>query len=148
VKKTIGAWAVAIAFLLAYEAYAVLNSVPGDTLSEAVWQYGQHPMVAFAAGVLIGHFFWQSRGSSVVERMAHNHHVEGSIPSPATSSGVAPTVEQYAVNVPVAGSNPAPGATVKFPIFSEHFVFVPYDEDIALKWANLKWLRVPRNEND
>lgn len=60
-KKTVVAWLVAIAFLLAYEMYAVMNSVPGDTLSEAVWKYGQHPMIAVAVGVLIGHFFWQRK---------------------------------------------------------------------------------------
>lgn len=66
-KKTVVAWLVAIAFLLVYEFYAVANSVPGDTLSEAVWAYGQHPMVSFAMGVLVGHFFWQrkcGKGSS------------------------------------------------------------------------------------
>ena len=52
-------WLVVLAILLAYEAYAVLNSAPGDTLSEAVWQYGRHPMVTFAVGVLCGHWFWQ-----------------------------------------------------------------------------------------
>lgn len=86
-----------------------------------------------------------SRGSSVVERLAHNQHVEGSIPSPATSSGVAQKVEQYAVNVPVAGSNPAPGATFNYPVYGENHVYIPYDEDVALKWANLKWLKVSRN---
>lgn len=60
-KKTVLAWVIAIVGLLAYEGYAVLNSVPGDTLSEAVWKFGQHPMVAFAAGVLVGHFWWQRK---------------------------------------------------------------------------------------
>lgn len=53
------AWVVGIAVLLSYEMWAVFNAIPGDTLSEAVWVYGQHPMIAFAAGVLVGHFFWQ-----------------------------------------------------------------------------------------
>lgn len=57
------AWAAGITLVLGYEAYAVMNSMPGDTLSEFVWRYGQHPMVSFAAGVLVGHFWWQSRGS-------------------------------------------------------------------------------------
>ncbi len=60
-KRTAAAWLIAIAGLLAYEMYAVLNGAPGDTLSEAVWKYGQHPMIAFAAGVLVGHFFWQAK---------------------------------------------------------------------------------------
>lgn len=58
-KKARAAWLIAIIGLLVYEAYAVLNGAPGDTLSEAVWQYGRHPMVTFAAGVLVGHFWWQ-----------------------------------------------------------------------------------------
>jgi len=61
VKKTVVAWVVGILGMLAYEAYAVANSTPGDTLSEAVWKYGQHPMVSFAVGVLVGHFWWQQR---------------------------------------------------------------------------------------
>jgi hypothetical protein len=61
VKRAGYAWTIAILILLGYEGYAVFNNVPGDTLSEAVWKYGQHPMLAFAAGVLVGHFFWQAR---------------------------------------------------------------------------------------
>jgi len=56
------AWVLALALLLAYELYAVFNGAPGDTLSEAVWARGQHPMLAFAAGVLVGHFWWQGKG--------------------------------------------------------------------------------------
>jgi len=59
VKRARVAWLIAIVGLLIYEAYAVLNGVPGDTLSEAVWTYGRHPMIGFAAGVVVGHFFWQ-----------------------------------------------------------------------------------------
>lgn len=61
-KRTVTAWLVAITLLLAYEGYAVLNEIPGDTLSEAVWKYGQHPMLTFAVGVVIGHLFWQKKG--------------------------------------------------------------------------------------
>ena len=60
-KRTAIAWIVAITGLLIYEMYTVFNGVPGDTLSEAVWKYGQHPMIAFAAGVLVGHWFWNSK---------------------------------------------------------------------------------------
>lgn len=146
-KKTNLAWIIAIGFLIAYEAYTLLNAIPGDTLSEAVWRVAsERPLIPFLAGVLCGHFFWQQvRGSSVAEQGAHNAEVEGAIPSPATNSGVAQKVEQYAVNVPVAGSNPAPGATFNYPVYGEGFVFIPYDEDVALKWANLKWLKIQRN---
>lgn len=61
VKRTAAAWLIAVGGLLAYEMYAVLNGTPGDTLSEAVWIWGQHPMVAFAVGVVAGHFWWQKK---------------------------------------------------------------------------------------
>lgn len=60
-KKTAAAWLIAIAGLLAYEAYALFNGTPGDTLSEAVWKYGQHPMIALAVGVVLGHLLWQRK---------------------------------------------------------------------------------------
>jgi hypothetical protein len=53
------AWVVGIIAMLVYELWSVFNSVPNDTLSEAVWEHGQHPMFALAVGILIGHFFWQ-----------------------------------------------------------------------------------------
>jgi hypothetical protein len=59
-KKTRLAWLIAIGGLLAYETYTLMNSTPGDTLSEAVWAViYQQPLVPFLAGVLCGHFFWQ-----------------------------------------------------------------------------------------
>ena len=63
-KKTVLAWIAAICFLLAYEVYALANATPGDTLSEAVWEYGQHPMIWLAVGILLGHFAWQRRGNA------------------------------------------------------------------------------------
>jgi hypothetical protein len=62
-NRTVAAWLIAVAGLLFYEGYALLNHTPGDTLSEAVWTYGQHPMIVFCAGVLVGHFWWQRRAS-------------------------------------------------------------------------------------
>jgi hypothetical protein len=70
-KKTVFAWIAAICGLLAYEGYTLLNDVPGDTLSEAVWKYGQHPMIGLAVGVLLGHFFWRGKACPVCGR---NHH--------------------------------------------------------------------------
>jgi len=55
------AWVIAIAVLLVYEAYAVGNHIPGDTLSEAVWAIADYPLVPFLAGIVCGHFFWQRR---------------------------------------------------------------------------------------
>jgi len=59
VKKALAAWVTAGVGLLAYEVYAVVNHTPGDTLSEAMWKYGQHPMIGVAIGILIGHLWWQ-----------------------------------------------------------------------------------------
>lgn len=56
------AWTAGLIVVLGYEAFAVLNATPNDTLSEFIWKYGQHPMVSFAAGVVIGHFWWQRSG--------------------------------------------------------------------------------------
>lgn len=60
-NKAAAAWIGGLSVLLVYELYAVFNSTPGDTLSEAVWAYAQHPMVALAVGILIGHFWWQRK---------------------------------------------------------------------------------------
>ncbi len=40
-----------------YEVYALVNGVPGDTLSEGVWGIN-HPMLPAAVGVVFGHLFW------------------------------------------------------------------------------------------
>ncbi len=63
-KKTRLAWIAAICFLLAYEAWTLMNSIPGDTLSEAVWSWVyEYPLIPFLAGIVMGHFFWQRRGN-------------------------------------------------------------------------------------
>lgn len=59
--KTRAAWGIAVVGLLGYEAYTLMNAVPGDTLSEAVWEWSRHPLLPFLAGFLMGHFFWQRR---------------------------------------------------------------------------------------
>lgn len=51
-------WVAGITIVLAYAAWALMNNVPHDTLSEWVWAH-PHPMLSFAAGVVIGHLFWQ-----------------------------------------------------------------------------------------
>lgn len=49
-----------IVVLLGWEAYALGNRTSGDTISEIVWQATRRwPIIAFLAGVLCGHFFWQ-----------------------------------------------------------------------------------------
>jgi len=45
--------------LFVYEAYALINSKSGDTISEIVWHLSQRPLVPFLFGLLCGHFFWQ-----------------------------------------------------------------------------------------
>lgn len=60
--KTKLAWLTAIGGLLVYEGYALFNEAKDDTLSEEVWRsIPRRPLVSFAAGMLIGHFFWQSQ---------------------------------------------------------------------------------------
>ncbi len=62
-------WLIAITLLLAYEGYEVLSGTPRDILSECIWAYG----APFAAGVLVGHFFWQRKpkydGLRVIQRI-------------------------------------------------------------------------------
>lgn len=57
------AWGAGVLIVLGYEAFAVVNATPNDTLSEWMWRYGQHPMVAFAVGVVSGHLWWQRKGA-------------------------------------------------------------------------------------
>jgi hypothetical protein len=45
--------------LLGYEAWALLNHERDDTISEIMWTRSRRPVVPFALGVLMGHFFWQ-----------------------------------------------------------------------------------------
>lgn len=62
VKRTTIAWVVAIVALLGYEGYTLINTTPGDTLSEAVWAVaGSYPLLPFLVGILCGHFFWQRK---------------------------------------------------------------------------------------
>ena len=47
--------------LLVYEYFALRNECEGDTISEIVWTAAtERPIVPFAAGVICGHFFWQT----------------------------------------------------------------------------------------
>jgi len=45
--------------LFAYEAWALLNTTSGDTISEVFWRLSRNPLVPFLMGFLMGHFFWQ-----------------------------------------------------------------------------------------
>lgn len=51
--------------LLVFEAVALMNRQPGDTISEIIWAASsQRPLVPFLFGLVIGllsgHFFWQA----------------------------------------------------------------------------------------
>ncbi len=49
-----------VAALFGYEAVAIFNGIPGDTISEIIWNVAAtHPIVSFLLGLLMGHFFWQ-----------------------------------------------------------------------------------------
>lgn len=49
-----------VAGLIAYEVYALTDDCDGDTISELVWAAtAKRPIVPFAIGVVMGHFFWQ-----------------------------------------------------------------------------------------
>lgn len=51
-----------VAGLLIYETVALLNRKEGDTISEIHWRLAQrYPVVPFAFGVLMGHFWWQAK---------------------------------------------------------------------------------------
>lgn len=52
----------AIALLLIYEGWTLINGVRGDTISETVWRASQRPLVPFLVGLLCGHFFWPPKG--------------------------------------------------------------------------------------
>jgi hypothetical protein len=46
--------------LCTYELVALFEHKRGDTISEIMWSVeGQRPILPFAMGVLMGHFFWQ-----------------------------------------------------------------------------------------
>lgn len=53
---------VACVFMGGYELYALSTPAEGDTISEIMWRYARsYPILPFAFGVLMGHFFWQRR---------------------------------------------------------------------------------------
>ena len=48
-----------VLLLVVFDLYMAANNVPGDTISEVVRSWAQrHPVIPFAAGVVMGHFFW------------------------------------------------------------------------------------------
>jgi hypothetical protein len=48
-----------IVLILIYEVYAIVNKNDGDTISEMIWEVSvKRPLIPFAFGFLMGHFFW------------------------------------------------------------------------------------------
>jgi hypothetical protein len=57
------AWLFWVVAGLTIEGLAIYEA-EGNTLSETVWLLTKHyPLVAFLAGLLMGHFFWQRVGN-------------------------------------------------------------------------------------
>lgn len=51
--------------MLAYEVYALRTECEGDTISEIIWATTtKRPLLPFAFGLLMGHFFWQRAESA------------------------------------------------------------------------------------
>lgn len=51
--------------LVVYELAALANKYEGDTISEILWTVtARRPLVPFACGLLMGHFFWQRAESA------------------------------------------------------------------------------------
>ena len=54
---------VIIIIALIYEAWTLMNDVPGDTISEAMWDIGKSMpafpwLLGMVKGLLAGHFWW------------------------------------------------------------------------------------------
>ena len=48
-----------VLLLVVFDVWMAANGTPGDTISEVVRSWAaRHPVIPFAAGVLMGHFFW------------------------------------------------------------------------------------------
>ena len=57
-------WAL-VGALLSYEIFTLIcrDRYPGAMISEIIWRISTyHPLVPFALGLLMGHFFWQRVG--------------------------------------------------------------------------------------
>jgi hypothetical protein len=47
---------------VSWEVWTLVNSVPGDTISETVWAaIHDNPIIVFVVGILNGHWFWQRK---------------------------------------------------------------------------------------
>lgn len=58
---TATSWVIGLAclWMIAWDYYVYRTPVRGDTLSEVILRWAiRHPVLAFSAGVVCGHFFW------------------------------------------------------------------------------------------
>jgi hypothetical protein len=67
--------AILLALGVSWEVWTLVNSVPGDTISETVWAaIHDNPIIVFVVGILNGHWFWlsasRSRARSARRRVA------------------------------------------------------------------------------
>lgn len=58
-KITIGIILGVTAILIGWDIFVAVNPPQGDTISEIIQEFAtKHPVIPFAFGVLMGHFFW------------------------------------------------------------------------------------------
>lgn len=55
---TIGILIAVAVVLIGWDIYVAINDERGDTISEILLWVGEHPILPFAFGVLMGHLFW------------------------------------------------------------------------------------------
>ena len=67
----------AIVILSLYEAWTLANDRKNDEISRSVWRASyKRPLVPFSAGMLCGHFFWQSEDCAEAIQVAIARAVE------------------------------------------------------------------------
>jgi hypothetical protein len=49
---------IAIVMLFIYEIWSLKNEKPDDTITAIVKKFSRKPLLPFAFGMLMGHFFW------------------------------------------------------------------------------------------
>lgn len=68
-ERTTQVIVLATAALVVYDIYAAATPEPGDTLSEVIARAAKkRSIIAVAAGVLIGHWFWPLGGTAGVDK--------------------------------------------------------------------------------
>ena len=61
-KSTVIFIVTSLVVIVAYDVWAVIAGGIESTISEVVWSWSiRRPIIPFAAGIVCGHFFWQTR---------------------------------------------------------------------------------------